>query len=80
MMKGISGNELGGGGGFPILDFNFLGEDFPFPRPFLPFVQDGFFLDFILIILEKEEELPLPPLWTSLPEGHRWPGLKETGG
>jgi len=56
MMKGISGNELGGWGGFPILDFNFLGEDFPFPRPFLPFIQDGFSLDFILFIPERKVE------------------------
>jgi hypothetical protein len=62
MMKEISGNELEGWGGFPILGFDFLGEGFPFPRPILPFAKDGFFLDFILIILEKEEGLPLPPL------------------
>ncbi len=42
----------------PILGFNFWREDFPVPRPILPFVKDDFFLDFILTIPEKEEELP----------------------
>ena len=57
-MKVVSGKELGGWGFLPILGFNFWREDFPVPRPILPFVKDDFFLDFILIIPEKKEELP----------------------
>ena len=58
MMKEISGEGFGGWDFLSTLVFIFWREDFPSPRPIRPFVEDDFLLDFILIIPEREGELP----------------------